>query len=550
MSSRRRSRASAQRRAGARAIIWSVGVSGMLLLSCRPSGNIGRDYIGPARSATTAAASETGKRPGLLPETGPIDLTVVRAILVALENNRALAVERLNPAILRTYEAQERAVFDPVLGAEASRGRDRTERAAWPGPGSALSTVDTTSGSVSVEAFLPSGTTVQLDVETDITSSSLYSDDYTSTRLGLTVTQSLLRGAGLGANLAGLRQARLDVLDSEYELRGFAEALVAEVERTYWDYALADSQIKIYTNSLKLARLQLKETQERVEVGKLAEIELAAAQAEVALRQEDLINARSTLARTRLLLLRLLTPGGRNAWDREISIKTAPAVPKVKLDPVDQHVQVARRCRPDLNQARLDVRRGRLEIVRTRNGLLPRLDLFINLGRTGYASSFGDSVRNLDGGSYDAEIGLSFELPLGNRDARARRRRAALELDQTMAAIENLTQLVELDVRLAYIEVGRAREQIAATAATRKFRHEAHQAENAKFLVGKSTSFLVAQAQRDLVASQIAEIQAVVNYLKALIDLHRLEGSLLERRGITAPGRAPAGRPADPTPRP
>jgi outer membrane protein len=31
----------------------------------------------------------------------------------------------------------------------------------------------------------------------------------------------------------------------------------------------------------------------------------------------------------------------------------------------------------------------------------------------------------------------------------------------------------------------------------------------------------------------------VANYFKALVALYRLEGSLLERRGITAPGREP-----------
>jgi len=55
--------------------------------------------------------------------------------------------------------------------------------------------------------------------------------------------------------------------------------------------------------------------------------------------------------------------------------------------------------------------------------------------------------------------------------------------------------------------------------------------------VGKSTSFSVAQAQRDLLASRIAEARALANYLKALIKLHRQDGSLLERRGISAAGR-------------
>ncbi|MEX1351807.1 MAG: hypothetical protein AB1Z31_29210, partial [Desulfobacterales bacterium] len=50
---------------------------------------------------------------------------------------------------------------------------------------------------------------------------------------------------------------------------------------------------------------------------------------------------------------------------------------------------------------------------------------------------------------------------------------------------------------------------------------------------------LVAQAQRDLLVSRITEVRALANYLKALIDLYRQDGSLLERRSISAPGREP-----------
>jgi hypothetical protein len=39
--------------------------------------------------------------------------------------------------------------------------------------------------------------------------------------------------------------------------------------------------------------------------------------------------------------------------------------------------------------------------------------------------------------------------------------------------------------------------------------------------------------------SRINEVQALANYLIALIDLYQKDGSLLERRGISAPGREP-----------
>jgi outer membrane protein TolC len=271
----------------------------------------------------------------------------------------------------------------------------------------------------------------------------------------------------------------------------------------------------------------------------LAEIELAAAEAEVALRTEGLINARSALAKVRLLLLRLLNPPGPNPWGRGLVLRNAPAIPEVNLEDVESHVQVAERMRPDLNEARLQVQHGNLEIVTTRNGLLPKLDLFVSLGKTGFARSFFDSVGDLGGDGYDASFGVLYEYPLGNRDAEARHERALLTHDQEVEAVGNLSQLVELDVRTAHIEVNRAREQVAATAATRRLQEEAFRAETEKFQVGRSTSLLVAQAQRDLVAGRIGEVQAVVSYLNALVDLYRLDGSLLERRGIEAPGRKP-----------
>ena len=54
-------------------------------------------------------------------------------------------------------------------------------------------------------------------------------------------------------------------------------------------------------------------------------------------------------------------------------------------------------------------------------------------------------------------------------------------------------------------------------------------------LVACSPSLLVAQAQRDLLLSELAEIEAVVDYRIALINLFLAEGSLLERRGIRLP---------------
>ncbi|MFH0909900.1 MAG: TolC family protein [Planctomycetota bacterium] len=479
-----------------------------------------------------------------LPESGPLEMTLDEAVLLALENNTSFRVERLNPAIRRTYEREERAAFDAILSADLSReflrSEERTETGAVDPAITRLGERATTrQAALGIEETLPTGTTLSLSAErtleetdSDPSDAGNYETLSATSLYDATVTQSLLRGFGPGVNLARLRQARVDTRISEYELRGAAESLAAEVEETGWDYILAGRRIEIYEESLKLAEGQRDEVRERIQIGRLPDIELAAVEAEVAQRREDLINARSALAVTRLDLLRLLGEQGAGRWTRQVALSDKPSVPEDELAPAERHVEVALRERPDLAESRLRLERGELEIVRTRNGLLPRLDFFITLGQTRYAESFGSTHADKDGHERTVEAGLSLEYALGSRGERARHDRAVFSLQQAKEAFRNMEELVQVDVRTAVLEVRRTGEQIEATRATRKHREESLRAESEKLRVGKSTTILVAQAQRDLVAARIAEIGVVINHLKARIELYRLEGTLLERRGI------------------
>lgn len=470
----------------------------------------------------------------------PLVVNITEAVLLSLENNQGLVVQRFGPMLQRTAVQAERARFDPGLAGQMASSH-RKSRSPGDEPDKTVASLSRgLTGQIALDQFLPTGTSIGLEGSTSISDigTDAFDKFYTS-RLGVNVNQPLLRGFGLDVNLASLRQAEIDVKISQYELRGFAESLVAAVQETYWDYALAQQQIAIVTQSLELAQQQLDETSERIRIGKLAETELAAAQAQVALRESNLIDARSALARTRLNLIRLLNANGPQMWERDIIIQTMPSVPEVDLGDVDEHVAVAMRMRPDLNQARLLVQRNELTIVQTKNGLLPRMDLFVNVGRSGYADSFGGSLHGDAGLGYDVQFGGIVEYPPLNRAARAAYTRSLLNKDQQVEALRNAEQLAQVDVRTAYIEVNRTREQVAATAATRILQEEALRAETEKFRVGKSTSLLVAAAQRDLLVAQISEVEAVVSHLKALIELYRLEGTLLVRMGIQAPGFEP-----------
>ncbi len=466
---------------------------------------------------------------------------------MALENNRALVVQRYNPNIQRTVVQQDLAVFDPVLDANFIFNRTRSTVIT---PAQGIAHYQDYNTQIGYNQFFPTGTSLSLFGGTSILDNTTGGPSTFSpnAKYGMTagfgVSQALLRGFGCEVNLATVNQARLDVLNSQYELRGFTETLVASTEEAYWDYALAIRQIEIFEQSLQVAQDQLNQTQERINVGTLARTELAAAEAQVALRREDLIDARNAAEQARLKLLRLISPVGAT-FDRQVVLQEAPAAPATDMEPGEAYVRNALALRPELNQARLQVNRGDLEIVKTKNGLLPQLDLFANLSKTGYSSSFGGSFDNLDGHNYTLLTGLSFSFPPLNRSARAEYTASVLNRDQAFMAVSNLSQLVEQDVRSALIEVRRAQEQVVATAATRRFQEETLRAENERFAVGKSTTLLVGIAQRDLLSAQIAEVQAIVANLKAMVELYRLNGSLLVQRTIASPGDKPVEMNAD-----
>lgn len=463
-----------------------------------------------------AQENSSGKQEKFTPQSGsPVEVTVMEAILSALENNPSLKAQRFTPAIRGTYEEEEWGAFDPTLTAGATVKDDETG-----------------TGSLSLSWPLPTGTrpSVSLSGEKRNPTSQTFK---ASATYSIGITQSLLQGGpSLQVNLAKVRSARIDAFASQWELRGFTEALVFNVEKAYWEYYLALKQAAIYRDSLRIAEQQLENTRQRIAVGRLPELELAASQVEVAQRKESLIGAEGRVETARLKLLQYIAKG--TFQDVPVILREEPKLPDEGMDEVGKHVEAGLQKRSDLISARLSREKGDLEVIRTRNGLLPRLDFFIFLGSTVYKDALGEAFTALFPSDPTLSAGISFSMPLGNRAAEAKSRRAALSRAQMEEAIGNLERAIEVEIRTAFTDVKRARATVFATSETRRLQEEKLRSEQEKYQVGRSTSILVATAERDLLSARLAEAQGVVNYILAVLTLYKAEGTLLERRGIEA----------------
>lgn len=468
-----------------------------------------------------------------LPEAkdGRISLSLEQAVFFALNRNHELQVERYTPLIAGTFEQIERGVFDAEFFSEIQHIEETASETSRSTEEIFSVKGDEVGMVAGLRQLFPVGTVVETSIEYG-RSTSNRTPEQQDVRLGLSVTQSLLKGFGAAVNLVAVRQSQLEKQASLYEFRGFLEALLAEVEVAYWRYVLASKGITIFEQSLEIAQKQLGEVETQIEVGMIPRNSAAAAKAEVARREQALLESRSRQIERRLRLLRLLNVTDNKHFQLLIDPVSQPGMDTVPLTDLEERLKLALHLRPDLNEARLRQKRQSLEVVRTRNGLLPQLELFIDLGKTGYAESFSSAWTNIHEDNYNLLTGVEFSTYLGNRTAEGRHLAARALRDQANAAIENLENIIQLDIRLAANETERYRQQIQASAVTRELEEQTLKAEQERFSVGDTTSLLVNQAQRDLLVSQLAEIEAIVEYRIALVNLYLAEGSLLERRGI------------------
>jgi len=118
---------------------------------------------------------------------------------------------------------------------------------------------------------------------------------------------------------------------------------------------------------------------------------------------------------------------------------------------------------------------------------------------------------------------VQFSYPLGTSAQEASYARAEVQYKQTQAQLRSLELRVATDLTNAALTVNSNLQQVQASGASRELAAKKLEAEQSKFEVGMSTNYNVVQAQRDLTDAQNAELRAILNYRKALVEFERLQ---------------------------
>ena len=519
-------------------------------LRCVQAANFEAATTQPA--TTVEQAGDQMTREVLAPVQLPsMELDIATARAWALEDNLPLMVERVSPPIARQDLRAAEAVFEPSFRNLASFARDgagdgrQDEYVIQPGLALPLKTGGEITGGVGA----------QWDDRESI-------DDSANADYSFSISQPLLRGAGVRVNTAPIRIAglRWDITSARTKLAVIQT--LAEVDRTYWALYAAREDLRVARQQYDLSQVQIEQARKRVAAGTAAPIEITRSQSGVATRLQAIITAQTLVRQRERQLKRLMNrPELPVSSDTELVPRTLPQPLGLKLDSTALLAQ-AREQRMELLVLELELAIDREIIGQRRNALLPGLDLTAVYGRHGIGEVFNQSLRLLnDESSARVLVEARLDVPLGNQAAQAGLRRARLERLQTLLSRRDQELAIEQDVEDALDSFYQNWQQIVVARQGVIVAAQNYQAERRQFEQGLRTSIDVLDAATRLALEQLNEIRALSNYEVARVDLAVATGTVLGEAqvcwdGIASPtytqvgGAQPATAPAPATPAP
>lgn len=470
-------------------------------------------------------------------------VSLADAAVRALQNNLDISISRHNKESRLADIIIEQSKFDPnvSINGQYARTVNPLNRPVFGGTGGNLNqitifdqrnssvTFDATTNLITGGNFDVNYSPARTNVNADVARGFLFNPAWTG-GLAFTLTQPLLRNAGIGINRTFIKIAQNSAEFEQHVFRDRVLTVITTVEQTYWELVFANENLKVAQAALKAAEELLATNRAKAKAGVMSIVDVLQAEAAVASRVEQILVAEKAIRDQEDQLRRLLNPGEE---DLRQDVRLTPAdSPVTLLEPLSlqEAIDIAIEQRPEIVQAKKNVESGELNKQFARNQLLPTLSFQGTIGLAGLGSDYADSFsRNFSGEFYNYGAGLVLSYPLGNRAAINTYNKRKLDARNAEASLASVRQQIIVGVREAVRRVQTDFKRIETTRSARIMAEKQLQAEQERLKVGLSTTRFVLDFQRDLATAQGNELRAIIDYNKSLSNLSRHKATTLDR---------------------
>ena len=400
--------------------------------------------------------------------------------------------------------------------------------------------------------------------------------------LSLSFRHNLLLGFGKAMNMRFITAARRTLVVDDLSFRVQVIGVVANVLNLYYGLVTDYQDLKAKQSALEVAQRFYEDNKKQVQIGTMAPLDVTTAEAQVASSQLDLVTSQTNLETQQVSLKNTLSRNGL----ADSLLANAEIVPLDRIDvpekddlpPLKDLIGTAMANRVDLQANKLNLQNAETSALGTKNGVLPQLSVLASASNRGLAGQprivqlssrsfqpkpgtslpagiivcpgnpaafcevpadslvggIGTALGQIVRRNYPSESGGAFISPtLRNRQAQADQAIDQLGIRQTELQNLRTANQVAVDVSNQSIGLQQARVRYQAAMKNRVLDEQLLQAEQKKFALGASTTYLVVQAQSALAAAQSTEVAALVAFSNARVSLDQTLGTTLKTNNIS-----------------
>ena len=487
---------------------------------------------------------------------GPVlEVTLQEAIRLALVNNLEIAIENYNEDLNREQIIKTRGFYDPTYRFSVGWTSSESPTTSSLQAGGAITVNNTDRFSFDSQLLQNVAGGGILDISfinsRNKTNSrfSFINPRFNST-FNVAFTQPLWRGF---RETDTERQIELYNLDSDINETQFEQRvseIVQQVQNQYWELAYAIEANETQRQSVELAAIQHENNRKRVEIGVMAPIEITSSQAEIARREQEMIQSEVQIITAQNALKRLLASDpGTSIWNVVLIPTDVPQVEDVLIS-LEESIRTAIERRPELEQIQLQLEQNEINRSYYQRDGKPSLNLRGNFGSNGASGQvfdptgepapddprFGNFTRSwTQVFTFDFPVWgvfLDLQIPLRNRSNKADLATAVIRERQLLSTLKNQEQMIIVEVRNAYESLATRKKSLEAATVASRLAREQLEGETKRFEAGLSTNFEVLRFQRDLAQSQVSELRALVDYQLAVTALQKALFTIVEETDI------------------
>jgi outer membrane protein len=457
-------------------------------------------------------------------------LTLQECVGRALDKNFSLKIESFSTDVALESLNVANALFEPTFTASVQR------LVTQDAPISGGRRSDSTDSRLGVQEFLPTGATADLStsVSRGGTPPNVYSfNPVYGSDVSLTVTQPLLRGAGIAFNRSQIERNRLGVTIARLNFKTSVLQVVRDTEEAYYNLVFAREQLAVKQHSLALAERLFEENKTRKLTGVATDLDVLSAEVGIANARNGVVLAEQGVHNREDGLLALI-----GQFEFDANLGTVALLPYQDPSPsFDLSYKLARDNQPDFLAAQTAIRQLELDAANAKNNSRPTLNVGGSVGYNGIGRSYGHAIDSTStGDAYSWGLDVSLAIPWGLHADRARYRSAVAQLRQQETRLRQIDQNLLLNVRTAVRAVDTNRQSVEINRKATELATRQYELEIARFKAGLSTSRIVLQAQTDLETARVNELLAEVQLRIAIANLHQLESSSLQQYRINVTG--------------